>query len=62
LLILITPIGISQGVQPIIGFNYGAQKYDRVIETLKLSIIAATLIITVGFMGIEIFVAAQLMA
>lgn len=30
-----TILGISIGAQPIIGFNYGAQKYDRVRETLK---------------------------
>ena len=30
-----TILGISIGSQPIIGFNYGAQKYDRVRETLK---------------------------
>lgn len=30
-----TILGISIGEQPIIGFNYGAQKYDRVRETLK---------------------------
>ena len=28
-------IGIAQGCQPIWGFNYGAQKYDRVRETYK---------------------------
>lgn len=33
--LLFMPIlGISQGAQPIIGFNYGAQQYDRVKETL----------------------------
>lgn len=31
-------IGISQGMQPIAGFNYGAQKYDRVKNVLKLAI------------------------
>ena len=29
-------IGISVGSQPIIGFNYGAKKYDRVKQTLKI--------------------------
>ena len=28
-------LGVSIGAQPIIGFNYGAEKYDRVKETLK---------------------------
>ena len=31
-------IGISQGSQPIIGFNYGAKQYDRVRQTYKLAI------------------------
>lgn len=35
-MILIMPIvGISQGAQPIIGYNYGARSYDRVKEALK---------------------------
>ena len=32
-------IGISQGSQPIIGFNYGAGQYDRVKKTYKLAIL-----------------------
>ncbi|NLC03121.1 MAG: MATE family efflux transporter, partial [Tissierellia bacterium] len=43
-------IGISQGAQPIIGYNYGAKQYERVKDTLKLSIVAATGIVTVGFL------------
>lgn len=30
--------GLIQGAQPIIGYNYAAQKYDRVKQTLKLSL------------------------
>jgi putative MATE family efflux protein len=33
--------GIAQGAQPIIGFNYGAKKYDRAFEALKLSALTA---------------------
>ncbi len=43
-------MGISQGAQPIIGYNYGAKQYERVKDTLKLSIVAATGIVTVGFL------------
>lgn len=43
-------MGISQGAQPIIGYNHGARKYKRVKDTLKLSIVAATGIVTVGFL------------
>ena len=42
-------MGISQGAQPIIGFNKGAKQYGRVKETLQLAVISATLVITVGF-------------
>ena len=31
-------IGIAAGAQPIVGYNYGAQRYDRVRELLKLMI------------------------
>jgi putative MATE family efflux protein len=48
-LIVMPVIGISQGAQPIIGFNYGAQKLSRVKTTVKLAVIAATAIVTIGF-------------
>lgn len=55
-MLLIMPIfGISQGLQPIIGFNYGAQKYDRVIEVLKLGIMAASCLSIAGFAFIQLF-------
>lgn len=55
-LIFLMPIyGINQGVQPIIGYNYGAQKFDRVKEAVRYAVIGATLIVTLGFFVIEIF-------
>lgn len=48
-LLVMPVIGISQGAQPIIGFNYGAKQYHRVKTTLKLAILAATFIVTTGF-------------
>lgn len=45
-------IGISQGMQPIIGFNYGAQKYERVKKTFKLAISAN---LVVSFIGWTLF-------
>ncbi len=48
---LIMPaMGINQGAQPIIGYNYGAKRYDRVKDTLKLSLLAATGIVSLGFL------------
>lgn len=42
--------GINQGAQPIIGYNYGARKFDRVKKTLQTAILAATAITTAGFL------------
>lgn len=51
--ILFMPIvGISQGAQPLIGFNYGAQQYDRVKETLKKSVLVSTGLALVGYIVI----------
>ncbi|ADK14690.1 MULTISPECIES: MATE family efflux transporter [Clostridium] len=37
-------LGISQGAQPIIGFNYGAKEFTRVKEALKKAVIVGTII------------------
>ena len=47
--------GISQGAQPIIGFNYGAKQYGRVIKTYKWAVIAGTLFISGGFALMQLF-------
>lgn len=44
-------MGINQGMQPIAGYNYGAMQLDRVMRVLELSIIAATVIMTVGWLS-----------
>ena len=43
-------VGISQGVQPIIGFNFGAQKYDRVRQAFRLAIKWNLVVSIVGFL------------
>ena len=48
-------IGISQGCQPIWGFNYGAKKYDRVRLAYRYSMIACTAIATVFFLCFQLF-------
>jgi putative MATE family efflux protein len=40
--------GVAVGVQPIVGFNYGAGRYDRVRETLKLAMAACVAIGSIG--------------
>ncbi len=42
-------MGINQGMQPIAGYNYGSQQMDRVLRVMKLSILAATAIMTTGW-------------
>lgn len=42
-------IGIAAGSQPIIGYNYGADKYDRVKDTLKLVIKVSLLVGVIAF-------------
>ncbi|MCJ7691622.1 MAG: MATE family efflux transporter, partial [Clostridiaceae bacterium] len=55
MLIFMPIIGISQGIQPIIGYNYGAKLYPRVLKVLKLAIAFGTLIAVIGFLGVQIF-------
>ena len=48
-------IGISQGTQPIVGFNYGAEKYDRVKKTYLQAVGAATVLSFVAFICFQVF-------
>lgn len=48
-------VGISQGVQPIIGFNFGAGKYDRVRQAYLLAIRWNFIVSAVGFILFEFF-------
>ncbi len=43
-------IGVNQGMQPIAGYNYGAQNIDRLMKVLKLATIAATIIMSTGWL------------
>lgn len=49
MMIVMFIIGLNQGSQPIIGFNYGAKNYHRMFDTLKLAAIIATGFSTIGF-------------
>ncbi len=42
-------IGVAAGAQPIIGYNYGAEKYDRVKKTLKTVLGCSVVISTIAF-------------
>lgn len=43
-------MGITQGMQPIAGYNYGAQQFQRVTKVLKFSIWGATAVTTFTFL------------
>lgn len=56
LIIIFMPLqGLNQGAQPIIGYNYGAKKYDRVKKTFKCAVISATVFVCFGFILIQRF-------
>ena len=48
-------IGISQGTQPVIGFNYGAKKYRRVSNTYLLALSAASVLSVIAFICFQVF-------
>ncbi|MEL4306027.1 MATE family efflux transporter [Methanococcoides sp. LMO-2] len=48
-------IGIVQGLQPIVGFNYGAKNFDRVVSSTALAIKVTTVISIAGFMLLFLF-------
>lgn len=54
-MLLMPIIGLNQGVQPIISFNYGAKKYNRIKTAIKLAIIVATMIVVCGYIITRLF-------
>ena len=46
-------LGLTQGMQPIVGYNYGARNHDRVRKALMLTIFWGTAVTTLGFMVSE---------
>lgn len=47
-------MGLTQGMQPIIGYNYGANRFDRVRQTLHYGLIFGGCITTIGFLANEL--------
>jgi putative MATE family efflux protein len=54
-LFLMIVLGFTQGMQPIAGYNFGAKYYTRVTQVLKKTIMWATIVMTSGFIIIELF-------
>ncbi|MCC8155615.1 MAG: MATE family efflux transporter [Tannerellaceae bacterium] len=48
-------VGIAQGMQPIVGYNYGAGNQKRVLQTLKLVVITATCVTGLGWVVSQLF-------
>ena len=53
MIFLMPSFGLVQGMQPIVGFNYGAKKYDRAIKTFKLSLLSSSIFFIVGALLIQ---------
>lgn len=54
--IILMPIfGLNNGMVPIIAYNYGARKKDRLVKTIKLSVIYALIIMFFGLAAMQIF-------
>ena len=55
MLVLMPVVGVSQGAQPIIGYNFGAGKPRRVVEAVAKATMAASVICGVSFLAAELF-------
>lgn len=49
LLIVMIVVGLNQGTQPIIGYNYGAKNISRVRDTFYYTVKVATVMTSIGF-------------
>lgn len=54
MLFVMVVFGVTQGMQPILGFNYGANQWDRVKKTLKFGVWIGLAITSIGFILAEI--------
>ncbi|HZK39411.1 MAG TPA: MATE family efflux transporter [Clostridia bacterium] len=54
-LMIMPIIGLNQGIQPIVSYNYGAKHFDRVRAAAMLGAKAATVITVIGFIVVRVF-------
>jgi len=47
--------GLNNGMVPIVAYNFGARKPDRIIKTIKLSVMYATILMVLGFLVFQFF-------
>lgn len=55
ILLAMVVVGLTQGAQPVVGFNHGAGHYNRVRRTFMLTFLVGSAISTTGFLVCEIF-------
>lgn len=55
MLLIMVIQGLNQGMQPIVGYNFGAKQYDRVRKALYMTIGCGMTISTLGFLACQIF-------
>jgi len=55
LLVFMPILGVTTGAQPIMGYNWGAKKFDRVSEALKITLITASTFSILGFLFTQTF-------
>ena len=54
-IVVMIVMGLNQGMQPIAGYNFGAQRYERVTQVFKYACIYATIVMTCAFIICEFF-------
>lgn len=54
-LVMMVVLGFTQGMQPIAGYNFGAQQYGRVKQVFKITLVAGTCVTTFGFLVSMLF-------
>lgn len=55
ILLFMPVIGLCEGSQPVISFNLGAQKYDRLLKIYRLTILISSLFFIVSWIVLQIF-------
>lgn len=54
-LVITFVIGVCMGMQPIVGYNYGAKRFDRLMRTFWMSAGVCTAVCTIGCLACQIF-------
>lgn len=54
-LIISFVMGVCMGMQPIVGYNYGARRYDRLKRVFWLSALVSTVVCVIGALGAQLF-------